>query len=464
MENKSKFTKIFFQILAALGMAAFFVPWVSAHFATVDVGGGPVQINIATVQSIRDAGLGDYVTIAGQNVAITSGIAESLEIEITRHSPFNLALGVDFPYYGQYPALFLLLLLPAMLNALAFTKVFASKLMLVPAAASLFALTIFNMYFAFGLNYRGFVESTIFFWLAIILHVLMLAAVFFNAREAKEAKVVENISPPYNSLQRTVIVAMMLALAVVIGLYAITINIGGVNALRISFSGIFNNISAIFFGPFFGGIQRALQDIINHFMNPGGAFLWPVTVVAFLRGAATGWMWLKVRNVRPKIYSRAYTVIFSAIFVFGLFNLFMQLVFPEAAYVTAIAPREGQGLFFSTAFYLASWGLIAAGLIGLIPQFVVYKLTRKKADNAFYNRFIKLLVAILAPGLLFNSINSLIIFFTAVSAAAIDRGFVYWWAPRFFEELLTSTIIVYVMVILINVYEKAMRRKLETRE
>jgi len=253
---------------------------------------------------------------------------------------------------------------------------------------------------------------------------------------------------------------LLLAMAVVIAIFSIAVNIGGAPALRISFAGIFNNTSAILLGPLYGGIARGLQDMISHFLRPMGAFLWPITVVAILRGAATGWVWLKLRNVRPHIYSVIYSVVFAAIFAFGLFNLFMQLVFPDAIYVTAIAPREGEGLFFPVAYYLASWGLIAAGLIGLVPQFIVYKLTRKTQNNIFYHRFIKFLVAVLVPGLIFNSVNSMIIFLTAVSPAAFARGFVYFWAPRFFEEIITSTIMVYIMVVLLGVYETAMRRKI----
>lgn len=380
-------------------------------------------------------------------------------------SPFRLATGVDFPYYSAYPILFLLLLIPAAIAVLSFTRLSSGKLMLI-AFAGLLSLTVFNIHFVYGLDHRLHADTAMFYWLAVAINVALIGTLFYAARSEKEVKSVENTDPTYSQTHKLVTVSILLAMAVVVGLFAINIAIGGVNALRISFAGIFNNITAILFGPFFGGAQRALHDVINHFLRPQGAFLWPVTVVAFLRGAGTGWMWLKVRNVRPRVYSVMYTIIFVSILAFGVTNLIIQLAFPESAYIAAITPRENQGLFFSVAYYLASWGLIVSGIIGLVPQFVVYKLTRKTENNLFYDRFIKFLVAVLVPGLFFNSVNSLVIFFAAVSPAAFTRGFVYWWAPRFFEELISSIIIVYVMVLLMQIFEITTKRKIihKTRE
>ena len=418
MEFKGKLARTIFKALAVILAASFFAPWVSIS------------------QHVDD-------------VLVFSA----------SYSPLQLALGAGFPYDGSFFVVFLLLAMPLALLVLCHLKWPYKRLAVVTSIGLLFV-TIFNMVFAFGIDYRAHATSTPFFWLMVGAYAAALAVLFLGAKSQSEVKIIENTIPPYNQQQKLATAAIMLALAVVVAIFSITIPVGGVPALRIGFAGIFNNTTAILFGPMFGGIQRALQDMINHFINPMGAFLWPVTVVAFLRGASTGWLWLRVRNVRPKVYSTVYSVVFVLVFAFGLFNLFMQLFAADSAYITAIAPREGQGLFFSTAYYVSSWGLIAAGLIGLVPQFVVYKLTKKSKKPQFYDRFIKFLVAIMVPGLFFNSVNSLILFFTAVSSAAINRGFVYWWAPRFFEELVTSIIITYIMVMLMEVYEKAMKRKI----
>ncbi|MDR2183435.1 MAG: ECF transporter S component [Clostridiales bacterium] len=375
------------------------------------------------------------------------------------YSPLEIALGAGFPYGRAYPAAFAQLAIPLVIAISALTKQSFRKIMLA-AAAGMLTVTAFNLHFAFALDYRPYAAATALFWLVVIIHAAILGLAFFGIKATKEASAIENIDPPYSSTQKLTVAGLLLAMAVIIALLRIPIYVGGVQALRISFAGIFTNTTAILFGPFFGGVVRALEDLISHFMRPGGAFLWPITVVAFLRGAATGWMWLKVRGVRPKVYSVAYTVVFAAILAFGLFNLSMQLFLPDSAYVIAMQPREGQGLFFATAYYISSWGLIAAGIIGLAPQLIVYRITRKADNTPFYDRFIKFLVAVMVPGLIFNSINSVIIFLAAVSPAAFQRGFVYFWAPRFFEELVTSTIIVYIMVILMEVYEKAMKRKI----
>ncbi|MCL2377323.1 MAG: ECF transporter S component [Defluviitaleaceae bacterium] len=418
MESKGNVVKLLVCVLAVLAAVAFFAPWVSVYSEEV--------------------------------------------VHTTTYSPIALALGVGFPYYNAYPLVFAFVLIPLVIAALGFTKL-PYGIKMLAAMGGLLAVTAFNMYFAFGMAYRPYASATPVFWLVVAVYVAMAALLFYAARASKEIVIIENVDPPYNKVQKLVTAAVLLSMAVVVAFFAITIPVGGTPALRISFAGLFNNTTAILFGPVFGGIQRALQDMLSHFMRPMGAFLWPITVVAFMRGFATGWVWLKVRNVRPKVYSVMYTAIFSVILAFGLFNLFAQFVFPDSAYVMALTPRQGEGLFFATAYYISSWGLIAAGIIGLVPQFAVYKLTRKTGNSLFYGRFIKFLVAILLPGLFFNSVNSVIIFLTAVSPAAFTRGFVYFWAPRFFEELITSMIMVYAMVVLVEVYEVAMKRKVVQR-
>jgi len=388
-----------------------------------------------------------------------SEYVDELAVFSANYSPWQLANGVEFPYYDSYPILFIMLALPVLLAVLSIMKMPFKRLVLI-AIAGILTLTLFNMHFAFGIDYRGDAASAPMFWLAVIVNVATLAVLTYGAKLHKESNPTENVFPPYKQQQKLATASILLAFAVVIAMFAITIPVGGVPALRISFAGIFNNTTAILFGPMYGGLARGLQDMLNHFINPMGAFLWPITLVAFARGAATGWMWLKVRNVKPRVYSVVYATVFAAILAFGLFNLAMQLFAPESAYILAITPREGQGLFFATAYYVSSWGLIVAGLIGLIPQIVVYKVSTKNENHKFYDRFIKFLVAVMVPGLIFNSVNSLILFFTAVSPAAMGRGFVYWWAPRFFEEIITSMIIVYIMVVLMEVYEKAMKRKI----
>jgi len=374
----------------------------------------------------------------------------------TAFSPWCLAIDAGFPYYNSHPVVFILLAIPLALLVLSFTKL-SYKKMLTLAAAGVLVVTIFNIYFAHGLDYRQYVAPAGFFWLMLVVYGALMVALLYGMIYNKEMTVPENVLPSYSRHQKMATAAIMLSLAIIIHLYAsYTFYLGGAPMLRISFAGIFNNTTAILFGPFFGGVQRLLHDMAGHFLRPQGAFLWPITLVAFMRGAATGWMWLRVRNVRPGVYSRAYTAVFAALLVFGIVNLFVQLLWPESAYVVAMTPRENNII----VHFIASWGLIITGIVGLVPQFVVYKLTRKNNDNFFYGRFIKFFAAVMIPGLLFNSLNTVVLFFTVVGPVTIGRGFLYFWVPRFFEELLTGTVIVYVMVILLTAYEKALGRKI----
>jgi len=383
-------------------------------------------------------------------------------------SPFRLAVAAYFPYNTAYPVLFVLAAIPLAVAVASFTKLSFGRLAAI-AFAGILGITVFNIFFAHSLDIRvhegpaivfRHVEVAAFFWLVVIAYMALLGVLLYGTKATRTTEPTHNVEPPYRDTQKLTTSAILLVMAVIIAFVSIPIYVGGVAAVRISFAGIFNNTTAILFGPLFGGIQRALQDMISHFVRPMGAFLWPITVVALLRGAATGWMWLRVRNVRPSVYSIVYSITFGVILAFGLFNLGMQLFAPQSDYVVFIAPRGGEGLFFSIAYYISSWGLIIAGVIGLLPQFIVHRITQKNGNRQFYDRFIKFLVAVLVPGVIFNSINTVVIFFAAVSPAAFSRGFVYFWAPRFFEEIVTSTIIVYIMVLLMEVYEKAMKRKI----
>jgi len=472
---KTKTIKAAIAALSLLIAASFFVPLVTTHEGTVVVEGETLHLNHNVARNVQNATPNDEGNLPTMNLLdiatgithsqtqITDEIISSVRIFDRSLSPFQIATEAHFPLDGAQPWLFLLIIAPVVLIAMAFTKLPFKKLM-IPATVGVLAITIFNI--TYGIDFHDNTGTAAMFWPLIITHAALFFAIFLGIILHKELPPIENILPNYTSTQRTVIIGIMLGFSLVISLVAsITVPIGGVPMLRISFAGIFHNVVAIFFGPFFGGIQRGAADLLVHFLRPLGPYMWPITVVAFLRGFTVGWLWLKVRNIAPKVFSIGYTAAFGAIFLLGVVNLIFINVFPETAWAIFWAPEHlpnANNVFIMP--YITSFGFMGAGLIGLIPQLIIHLVTKKSGNRKFYGRFIKMVVAILIPGLIFNSLNTVILVFTVIGPATRAAGFIYFWIPRFFEELVTGIIVIYFFTLLLEIFELAMKRKLVVNE
>lgn len=100
------------------------------------------------------------------------------------------------------------------------------------------------------------------------------------------------------SMSRTkkiILSALLLALAIVVNRFRIVIPFGGVPFLKLSLSGPLLKLVAIAIGPMYGGLVPALSDFIGAMTNPIGGYVWLFTVVAFVKGWFTGWLW-KITN------------------------------------------------------------------------------------------------------------------------------------------------------------------------
>lgn len=80
--------------------------------------------------------------------------------------------------------------------------------------------------------------------------------------------------------------AMLIALTVVLSLLSGYLRIGTAIKLSVSFVSVY--IAAALLGPLAGGTVGALADVISYFINPVGAFLWPLTILEFFYGVLYG--------------------------------------------------------------------------------------------------------------------------------------------------------------------------------
>lgn len=102
--------------------------------------------------------------------------------------------------------------------------------------------------------------------------------------------------------------AMMLALAVVLGFYA-TVQVG--DFMRIGFAFIPNELTGMLFGPAAGGILAALADIVKYLVKPIGAFFPGFTLSALLGGLIYGIvLYKKPLSLKRVIVANALVTVF----------------------------------------------------------------------------------------------------------------------------------------------------------
>ena len=85
-------------------------------------------------------------------------------------------------------------------------------------------------------------------------------------------------------LRTLVVASMMIAIAAVLGFF--TIQIG--DFIKIGFSFIANEITALLFGPVVGSITAGIADIIKYFIKPTGPFFPGFTISAVVGGLIYG--------------------------------------------------------------------------------------------------------------------------------------------------------------------------------
>jgi hypothetical protein len=228
---------------------------------------------------------------------------------------------------------------------------------------------------------------------------------------------------------------MLLAFAVVINMFSITVPIAGAPVFRIRFGGPFLKFIALLFGGIYGGIAGALSDLISFILKPEGGYLWPLTIVEFLKGLAIGLIWFKLKDSEVKNFRLAYGLVMTAVTVLGICNFTMLKVFPSSAYALFLG-NIGKTVYFS------SIGLIFAGILGLLPLPFIGRF--RQGDL-----FLKIFATIVAPCLIGTIINTVILKYFMLLP---DRAFGFLLIPRLAEEVIQILFNSYIVVILFNSY------------
>jgi len=265
-----------------------------------------------------------------------------------------------------------------------------------------------------------------------------------------------------NKLRAVTFTALLVAVAVIVNMFRFTIPIGGVPALRITFSGVFLQFAAIVFGPAAGGIANGLSDVISHFIKPEGAYLPPLTVTAVLRGASVGLMWRLTKNAGFKSAGALFLAFFIMFGLWGAVNTLAIAASAGGPYLAFLRQIGAQNEWVNTNRIFSSTGriIVTAGPVVVsavvIAAYGIARLARRKktdAGNAPVN-YLRFCIATGIPCLLFTTVNTQIL---RVYFLLPERAFVFLWIPRFVEEIILVLINAYVLTVLMNIYNKTMK-------
>ncbi len=94
------------------------------------------------------------------------------------------------------------------------------------------------------------------------------------------------------------ILGLLVAITTVLAVYC-TFRIGIYNKIPLKFISVF--VTALLYGPFYGGIVGAMGDLLNCLFAPSGMFLPQITVIEFLCGFVFG-LFFYEKQISKKSY------------------------------------------------------------------------------------------------------------------------------------------------------------------
>ena len=318
--------------------------------------------------------------------------------------------------------------------------------------------------------------------------------------------------------EKMVITALMLAFALALKYFSVTLPLMGSNGLRFGFAGIFTAFPAILFGPLYGGITSALTDLLGFFMKPSGDYNFLFTLMGFVGGFLKGLIWLLLKKAgknTAKVGKSIFAAIMCVFLAFGLSvtislnkdGLMHGLIAHEAGipekeimveqlktddvglptkFVGMLTSSKGAKTYrsaFATNANLSGLGIAAVGILGLsvlAVDFIIAASKKKKyeaeksvivsgnGENALSSStsaspgrktdrdiFLKLLISMLISGIVVTTINSKIL----IELYGIKAPFLVYWLPRLAEEIIVCTLHAYIAAIIYKAMEKLFKAR-----
>jgi len=251
-----------------------------------------------------------------------------------------------------------------------------------------------------------------------------------------------------STVRRIAHVSLLITLSVVIRNFSYMFYIGGVGAIRVSFSGVFTRMAAIIFGPFYGGLASGIQDILGYLIKPEGPFIPWLTVSAVASGALAGFLWRITENADHYRWGRYFLLFFACIGLIGGTNQLVISLWPYSAWAMSL---EAMG----NSKKLVSEGLILFAAIGMGLYLLDVLLRRISEKWRIKDYFFRVLFAAGLSGLFLTTVNTWIIRLTFPELAEIN--FLVFWIPRVIKEALVVVIQSYVISFLLAVYNRYFR-------
>ncbi len=161
--------------------------------------------------------------------------------------------------------------------------------------------------------------------------------------------------PQKLNLRQLCALALLTAITVVLAVFC-TIRIGNAIKIPLKFISVF--LTAVIFGPWYGGLSAALGDILNLILAPSGAPLPLLTVLEFLSGFIFG-IFFYPRTNKGYLFR-----VILCTFILFLTDMFLT---------TAVLTHAGYFATFTVGFAAR----IVAGVIKWLLQFTVLLLFKK---------------------------------------------------------------------------------------
>jgi len=294
--------------------------------------------------------------------------------------------------------------------------------------------------------------------------------------------------------EKMVLTGMLLAFALALKYFSITLPLFGSNGMRFSLGGIFTAFPAILFGPVYGGITSALSDLLGFFMKPSGDYNFLFTLTAFIGGFLKGLIWLGIKKTGKNPSVAAKSIFGAVMAVFLAFGTLTMVSLNKAGImkgVTATADEipvkaevtqmteEGSLDFFSgftaklastkgeksyqksLALYCNLCGIGCAlvglaGLLALVIDAVIAAVRKKKGlERKGDGLFMKLLICLTVSGIIVTTVNTEVL----IKLYGIKTPFLIYWLPRLAEEFVVCAVQAYCVGLLYKSLEKLFRQR-----